>query len=48
MAMIAVLVGTIRIIIKRHTPREVLLGGLIVSVVYFIYLYCNMQFNSKI
>ena len=42
---IAIVVGITRIILKRHTPKEVLLGGLIAFVVSFIYLYCNIQFQ---
>jgi len=45
---IAALVGVTRIILKRHTPKEVLMGAAIAFVVSFIYLYCNIQFNSKI
>jgi len=42
---IAVLVGVTRIILKRHTPKEVLMGALIAFIVSFIYLYCNIQFQ---
>jgi membrane-associated phospholipid phosphatase len=45
---IAVLVGVTRVILKRHTPQEVLMGAAIAFVVSFIYLYCNIQFNSEI
>ncbi len=42
---IAALVGITRIILKRHTPREVLMGSAIAFMVSFIYLYCNIQFQ---
>lgn len=42
---IAVLVGMTRVILKRHTPREVFMGAGIAIVVSFIYLYCNIQFQ---
>ncbi len=42
---IAVLVGVTRIILKRHTPKEVFMGALIAFIVSFIYLYCNIQFQ---
>jgi hypothetical protein len=42
---IAVLVGITRIILKRHTPKEVFMGALIAFIVSFIYLYCNIQFQ---
>jgi len=42
---IAALVGVTRVILKRHTPVEVLLGAGIAIVVSFIYLYCNIQFQ---
>ena len=40
---IAVLVGITRIILKRHTPKEVLMGAFLASVVSFAYLYSNIQ-----
>ncbi|MDQ1096040.1 MULTISPECIES: phosphatase PAP2 family protein [Chryseobacterium] len=40
---IAVLVGVTRVILKRHTVREVLTGAGIAFVVSLIYLYCSMQ-----
>lgn len=43
---IAVLVGITRIILKKHTPREVLLGGIISFFVSFIYLYTHIQFQQ--
>lgn len=42
---IAVLVGITRIILKRHTPKEVFMGAFIAFIVSFIYLYCNIQFQ---
>lgn len=42
---IAVLVGITRVILKRHTPKEVFMGAGIAFVVSFLYLYCNIQFQ---
>lgn len=42
---IAALVGITRVILKRHSPKEVLMGAAIAFVVSFIYLYCNIQFQ---
>ncbi|MEC3876183.1 phosphatase PAP2 family protein [Chryseobacterium salviniae] len=42
---IAALVGLTRVILKRHTPKEVFMGAGIAIVVSFIYLYCNIQFQ---
>ncbi|MDQ0594407.1 membrane-associated phospholipid phosphatase [Chryseobacterium ginsenosidimutans] len=42
---IAVLVGITRIILKRHTVKEVLMGAGIAFMVSFLYLYCNIQFQ---
>ncbi|WP_426278136.1 phosphatase PAP2 family protein [Chryseobacterium sp. S-02] len=42
---IAVVVGITRIVLKRHTPKEVFMGALIAFIVSFIYLYCNIQFQ---
>lgn len=42
---IAALVGITRIILKRHTVKEVFMGAGIAFVVSFIYLYCNIQFQ---
>ncbi|AZA83410.1 ABC transporter permease [Chryseobacterium lactis] len=42
---IAVLVGITRIILKRHTVKEVFMGAGIAFMVSFIYLYCNIQFQ---
>lgn len=40
---IAVMVGITRIILKRHTPKEVLMGAAIASMVSFFYLYIYIQ-----
>lgn len=42
---IASLVGFTRIILKRHTIKEVFMGAGIAFMVSFIYLYCNIQFQ---
>ncbi|AZA89165.1 Uncharacterised protein [Chryseobacterium nakagawai] len=42
---IASLVGLTRIILKRHTIKEVFMGAGIAFMVSFIYLYCNIQFQ---
>ncbi|WP_160138324.1 phosphatase PAP2 family protein [Chryseobacterium sp. c4a] len=42
---IAGLVGLTRIILKRHTVKEVFMGAGIAFMVSFIYLYCNIQFQ---
>lgn len=42
---IAALVGITRIILKRHSPREVFMGAIIAFMVSFIYLYCNIEFQ---
>jgi membrane-associated phospholipid phosphatase len=42
---IAILVGATRIILKRHTVKEVFMGAGIAFVVSFLYLYCNIQFQ---
>ncbi|UMQ42552.1 phosphatase PAP2 family protein [Chryseobacterium sp. Y16C] len=42
---IAALVGITRVILKRHSPKEVFMGALIAFIVSFIYLYCNIQFQ---
>lgn len=42
---IACLVGLTRIILKRHTVKEVFMGAGIAFMVSFIYLYCNIQFQ---
>lgn len=40
---IAVLVGITRIILRRHTLKEVISGAVIAGIVSFIYLYTNIQ-----
>ena len=40
---IAIIVGITRIILKRHTPKEVLMGAAIASVVSFFHLYIYIQ-----
>ncbi|TZF93571.1 ABC transporter permease [Chryseobacterium panacisoli] len=42
---IATLVGITRVILKRHTVKEVFMGAGIAFMVSFIYLYCNIQFQ---
>ncbi|MCY0968487.1 phosphatase PAP2 family protein [Chryseobacterium wangxinyae] len=42
---IAVLVGVTRVILKRHTVKEVLTGGGIAILVSFVYLYCNNKYQ---
>ncbi|WP_370896272.1 ABC transporter permease [Chryseobacterium gossypii] len=42
---ITALVGITRVILKRHTVKEVLMGAGITFVVSIIYLYCNIQFQ---
>jgi membrane-associated phospholipid phosphatase len=42
---IASLVGITRVILKRHTVKEVLMGAGIAFMVSFLYLYCNIQFQ---
>lgn len=42
---IAALVGMTRVILKRHTVKEVFMGAGIAFLVSFIYLYCNIQFQ---
>lgn len=41
--LISILVGISRIIVKRHTPKEVLMGFLLSTVVSFAYLYTFIQ-----
>lgn len=43
---ISVLVGISRIILKRHSPKEVFMGAFIALVASFAYLYTNIQMNS--
>lgn len=40
---LSILVGISRIILKRHTPTEVLSGAVIAGIVSFIYLYTHIQ-----
>lgn len=40
---ISVLVGITRIILKRHTPKEVLMGAVLAILVSFVYLYTTIQ-----
>lgn len=42
---IAILVGVTRVILKRHTVKEVFMGAGIAFMISFIYLYCNIQFQ---
>ncbi|MCY0978324.1 phosphatase PAP2 family protein [Chryseobacterium wangxinyae] len=42
---IAVLVGVTRVILKRHTVKEVLTGAGIAILVSFVYLYCNNKYQ---
>jgi membrane-associated phospholipid phosphatase len=42
---IATMVGITRVILKRHTVKEVLMGAGIAFMVSFLYLYCNIQFQ---
>ncbi len=44
--LISMLVGATRIILKRHTPREVFVGFSIATIISFIYLYTNIQANQ--
>ncbi|WP_304342742.1 phosphatase PAP2 family protein [Chryseobacterium koreense] len=43
---IAVLVGITRIILKRHTVKEVISGAVIALSVSFIYLYANIMISN--
>lgn len=43
---IAVLVGITRIILKRHTVKEVISGAVIALSVSFIYLYANIMMSN--
>ncbi|MBT2619733.1 phosphatase PAP2 family protein [Chryseobacterium sp. ISL-6] len=42
---IAVIVGITRVILKRHTVKEVFMGGGIAFLISFLYLYCNIHFQ---
>lgn len=41
--MLTLMVGISRIILKRHTPKEVMMGGFIAFVVSIMYLYFTIQ-----
>lgn len=43
---VAALVGLTRIILKRHTVKEVFMGAGIAFMISFIYLYCDMQLQQ--
>lgn len=43
---ITILVGVSRILVKRHTPKEVLMGFLLASIVSFLYLYTFIQIQN--
>ena len=45
-AVIAILVGITRVILKRHTAKEVVTGAAIAILVSFIYLYTNIQLQQ--
>ena len=40
---LTILVGISRVILKRHTVKEVIMGASIATVISFIYLYLNIQ-----
>ncbi|WP_172283220.1 phosphatase PAP2 family protein [Chryseobacterium sp. LAM-KRS1] len=42
---IAVLVGITRVILKRHTIKEVFMGAAIAFLISFLYLYCSIHFQ---
>ena len=44
---IAILVGITRIILKRHTVKEVFMGAGIAILVSFLYLYCNNKYQHN-
>lgn len=44
---IAVIVGITRVILKRHTVKEVFMGGGIAFLISFLYLYCNIHFQHQ-
>lgn len=41
--MLSLLVGISRIVLKRHTPKEVMMGGFIAFVISITYLYFTIQ-----
>lgn len=44
---IAILVGITRVILKRHTIKEVFMGAGIAFLISFIYLYCNNKYQRN-
>lgn len=44
---IAVIVGITRVILKRHTVKEVFMGAGIAFLISFIYLYCNYKYQRN-
>lgn len=44
-AVIAALVGITRVILGRHTAKEVITGAALAALVSFVYLYTNIQFQ---
>lgn len=42
---IAVIVGITRVLLKRHTVKEVFMGAGIAFLISFLYLYCNIHFQ---
>ncbi len=44
---IAIVVGITRVILKRHTLKEVFMGAGIAFLVSFIYLYCNNRYQRS-
>lgn len=42
---IAILVGITRVILKRHTIKEVFMGAAIAFLISFLYLYCSIHFQ---
>ncbi len=42
---LAIIIGFTRIILKRHTPQEVLMGGIIGTIVSLLYLFINIQIH---
>ena len=41
----SIIIGLSRIVLKRHSPAEVVSGAVIASIVSFIYLYAHIQFQ---
>ncbi|CAD7815649.1 hypothetical protein CHRY9390_03010 [Chryseobacterium aquaeductus] len=44
---IAIIVGITRVILKRHTVKEVFMGAGIAFLVSFLYLYCNNKYQRN-